>query len=174
MAEISPFQQFQNWLFDGSKKSEIPQDILKSTSPISSQYCISIFLNNPKFNFYLNTYFNNINLWYLEKEELFTFIKKCINDFKIQRRSIAYIPWKKTDKLFNSLRKKIPHLKDYEIVLYMDFLQKDENKDKIFTTLGLDDNKKLKVTKNRKSKNKKSKNDKISEFIEENITIDEK
>ncbi|HQC61361.1 MAG TPA: hypothetical protein PLA60_03280 [Candidatus Pacearchaeota archaeon] len=173
MAETSPFQQFQNWLFDGSKKSEIPQNILKSTSPISSQYCISIFLNNPKLNHYLNTYFNNINIWYLEKEELFTFIKKCVNDFRIQRRSLAYIPWRKTDKLFNSLRKKFTNLKDYEIVLYMDFLQKDENKDQILTTLGLNDDKKLKLTKNKKSKNKKSKINKISEFIEENIRIEE-
>jgi hypothetical protein len=173
MAETSPFQQFQNWLFDGSKKSEIPQNILKSTSPISSQYCISIFLNNPKLNHYLNTYFNNINIWYLEKEELFTFIKKCVNDFRIQRRSLAYIPWRKTDKLFNSLRKKFTNLKDYEIVLYMDFLQKDENKDQILTTLGLNDDKKLKLTKIKKSKNKKSKINKISEFIEENIRIEE-
>lgn len=176
---VSPFQEFQNFLFDGNSKSKIPEHLIKSTSPISAQYCISIFLANLPLNYFLNQYFNNINLWYLDKEELFMFIKKCIKDFKIQRRSLAYIPWKKQDKLFNALRKRIPYLKSYEIVTLCQIIESSTDKDNILTSLGLQtdivDKKIGKPPKQKKEKkNDKIKKVNIQEFVDNNFRLEEK
>ena len=79
-----PFKTFNTWLFDGNQSSPIPKDILKYNSPISHTYVISLFLKNGTLNNYLDKYFNDLNLRYLTKEELFRFIKKCVLDFKIK------------------------------------------------------------------------------------------
>jgi len=173
---VSPFQVFQNWLFDGNTKSEIPEELLKSTSPISAQYTISIFMGNPVLNLFLDQYFNNMNLWYLDKEELFIFIKKCVRDFKIQRRSLIYTPWKKQDKLYNALRKRVPYLKPYEIVELCKIVDNSENKDQIYKTMGLDDDLlKKKIGKAPKPKKEvRKKKVKIKEYIESNFRMEDK
>lgn len=177
---VSPFQVFQNWLFDGNTKSEIPEEIINSNSPISAQYSISIFMGNPVLNLFFNQYFNNINLWYLDKEELFVFIKKCVRDFRIQRRTLLYVPWKKQDKLYNALRKRVPYLKAYEIVELCKIVDKADNKDQIYKTMGLDDDllkKKIgKAPKPKKEKVEKKtiKKIKIKEYIESNFRTEEK
>ena len=106
----SIFEIYYNWLFDGHSKSKIPEEIIKSGSPINHKYVISVFLTNGNLNHYLNAYFNNINIWYLDLEELILFIKKCIKDFRISRKTLVYTPWKKTDKLYEELRKKYKDL----------------------------------------------------------------
>ena len=169
MAEAtkSVFQLYYDWLFDGNIKSEIPEEILKSTSPINNKYVISVFINNLKLNLYLNIYFNNINLWYLEKEDLFIFLKKCVKDFRINRRDLVYIPWKKTTKIFDELRKKSPNLKKYEISLLCELIEKMENKDNIYSSLGVE---KVDKTKVKKQKNKSDKT-KVKDFIDNNFKI---
>ena len=106
-----PFKTFHNWLFDGSRSSPIPKatekiDILKYNSPITHTYLISMFPKSGPLNHYLNTYLNNINTRYLEKEDLFNFIKKCVLDFRIKRRDVSYFPYKRQTKLFQKLREK--------------------------------------------------------------------
>jgi len=177
---VSPFQEFQNWLFDGNSKSKIPEHLLKSTSPISAQYCIGMFLANLPLNYFLDQHFNNINLWYLDKEELFIFIKKCVKDFKIQRRSLAYIPWKKQDKLYNVLRKKISYLKSYDIVTLSHLIDSSDNKEDVYRWLGLESDvlqkKIVKPSTKEKKKKEKSKANKIKiqEFLDGNFRLEEK
>ena len=77
-----PYKTFNNWLFDGDRDSPIPKatdkvDILKSTSPINHMFVLQLFLRNGSLNHYLDEYFNNVGLWYLEKEEFF----KEVQDF---------------------------------------------------------------------------------------------
>ena len=98
-----PFKTFNTWLFDGNLKSDIPnrEILLKYNSPITSMYAINIFLSVGKLNYYLNQQFNNVGLWYLDREELFKFIKKCVKDFKVQRNQLSYIPYpKRKDKIW--------------------------------------------------------------------------
>jgi len=175
---VSPFQEFQNWLFDGNSKSKAPEHLLKSTSPISAQYCIGIFLGNLPLNYFLDQYFNNINLWYLDKEELFIFIKNCVKDFKIQRRSLAYIPWKKQDKLFNALRKKIPYLKGYEITTLCQVVDSSQNKENVYRSLGLESDviqKKIgKAPKQKKEKKISKGKNSVQEFLDNNFRLEEK
>ena len=144
-----PFKTFNNWLFDGDIKSKIPEDLLKYNSPITPLYVISLFPLVGKFNYFIDQYYNNINLWYLEKDELFKFIKRAVIDFKIKRNQIPFIPFKKKDKLFSAVRPKVPELKPYEVSLLCEFINSSENKDRIYQTLGLE--KLEKPKKNKKS-----------------------
>jgi len=157
-----PFRTFNSWLFDGSRESKFPEprysddgsviipDLLKYNSPITHTYVISMFLKNGSLNYYLNTYFNNINLRYLEKKELFTFIKKCVLDFKVGRKDTIFVPFTRKTKLFGELRNKCPELKNCDISLLVDLVDESDNKEAIYNTLGLEKPKKLKIKKERK------------------------
>jgi hypothetical protein len=181
MAEISVFTQFQNWMFDGDMRTIISPETMKYNSPINHKYIISTFLLNGPINYYLNSVFNNIGLWYLDKEELLLFVKKAVKDFKINRRSLTYTPWKKTDKLFDSIRGKVPFLKTYEVSFLCELINESESKESIYSSLGLDD---LKKKKERKTKSKgdseqvsseenKSSDITVEEFIKKNFILNE-
>jgi len=80
---LSPYQVFNKWLFDGNRSSPIPEpkfttegkvsvpDILKYNSPITHTFALRLFMRNGPLNYYLNKYFNDINVRYLSREELF-------------------------------------------------------------------------------------------------------
>lgn len=171
----SIFSEYFSWLFNRDLKSEIPIELLKSSSPISNTYAISIFLNNASLNNYLNQYFNNIGLWYLDKKDLFLFLKKCVKDFRVDRRSMAYIPWKKTDKIFDSLRKRFPELKSYDISFICDMIDRDKNKEEILSSLGIEtEAKKKKVKKeNKKMESKEESTQTVEEFLKEHFKTEE-
>ncbi len=176
-----PYKTFYNWLFDGSRNSPIPKpkvndkgkvivpDLLKYNSPIHHTFLISMFMKNGPLNHYLDKHFNNMNLRYLNKEDLFIFVKKCVLDFKIKRRDITYVPYQKQDKLFSILREKLPMLKKQDVKLLSTMINKSDEKERIYQTLGLEVIKKKKL----KRKGKKINKGKISlkEFLEENFSI---
>lgn len=167
-----PFKTFNTWLFDGNLKSDIPNRdvLLKYNSPITPLYAINIFLASGKLNYYLNQQFNNMGLWYLDREELFKFIKKCVKDFKIQRNQLAYIPHpKRKDKMWNEIRSRIPTIKPYEVTLLCNLIDKSPEKEEIYTALGIEKAEKKKSKKEDKKEVKK--NICLKEFIEENFSL---
>lgn len=163
----SPFQIFFGWLFDGSLRTDIPdkQTLLKYNSPITTTFIMKVFLREGNMNHYLNTYFNNINLRYLDKEEFFKFIKKCVIDFRVKRKNIVYYQYKRKDVLFDKLRDKIALLKNDDINLLCDLIDKSDDKESIYSGLGID---KPKKTKKKKSKQK---NISMKQFIKDNFSI---
>jgi hypothetical protein len=175
-----PFKTFFNWLFDGKIDSKIPEpqtdddgkiivpDILKYNSPITHTYVISIFMKNGELNHYLNEYFNNINLRYLDKEELFYFIKKCVRDFRIGRYGTNYRAYPKHDKLFKALRDKLPYLKNDDINLLCKIIDDSEDKSRLYESLGLEAPKKKKL---RKQKKKKIEKMSLEKLLEENFAL---
>ena len=170
-----PYKTYQNFIFDGNLKSKLPTgenipDILKYNSPITNQYMISMFLNHGKLNSFLNEYFNNINLYYLEKTDLMQFIKQCIIDFKIQKNSIPFIPFQKNTKLFETLKKKIPVLKSHDLKLLCELIDKMDNKTDIYYSLGLEKPETIKKQKGLKKKTKKE-NETVDEFIKNNFKV---
>ena len=172
---VSPYVVFSNWLFDGNPKSRIPSgegipNILNYNSPINHHFMISMFLNQGKLNHFLNEYFNNIGLYYIEKEELMKFLKKCVIDFNIQRKNLPYISRTKNTKLFESLRKKIPIMKKYDISLLCDIVDKMETKQDIYYSLGLEKPETIKKQKGMKKRTKKEK-ETVSEFLKNNFKI---
>ena len=152
-----PYRTFNNWLFDGSRNTPIPEpkdgvDILKYNSPITQTYEISMFLSHGPLNHYLNKYCNNIGLRYMSREELFLFIKKCVLDFKATRRNVAFFKYKRNSQIFQGLREKLPELKTCDVNLLCDIVDKSNDKGAIYQTLGIEKPKKRKVKRTKKVK----------------------
>ena len=170
------YKTFYSWLFDGNSKSEIPKpkmtkdnkvivpDILKYNSPINHTFIIKIFLKNGSLNHYLNMYFNNIGLRYLDKEELFKFIKKCVIDFKITKKSITYFPYQRETKIFVALKKKIPLLKNDDVQLLSKIIEKVDEKESIYNSLGIEKQETKKMKKNKKTIT-------LEDYLENNFSI---
>ena len=177
-----PWKTFYNWLFDGSLETRIPEprvddegkvltpDILKYNSPISHTYAISMFTKSGPLNYYLDKYFNNINLRYLTKEDLFYFIKKCVIDFKITRRDMRYVPYKAKQQLFSKLRERFPQYKNHDLVLLVDIIENSDEKDSTYQALGIEVPKKKKVKRTKKMKSKKMS---LNDFLKDNFSVSE-
>ncbi len=167
-----PFKTFHNWLFDGSRNSPLPKatdkvDILKYNSPITHTYVISMFAKHGPLNHYLNTYFNDINLRYLDKAELFMFVKKCVLDFRVKRRDVTYFPYKKHSKLFTALREKLPDFKNHEIKMICERVDQAENRDEIYETLNIEKPKKKKLRTKKRETGKIS----LKKFLDLNFSV---
>lgn len=170
-----PFKTFTNWLFDGSRNTPIPPpkngiDILKYNSPITHTFVLQLFMRHGPLNYYLDKYFNNINVRYLSREELFLFAKQCVLDFRAQRRDTVFYPYRAKNKLYDVLRVKIPELKNHDISLLCDIIEESDDKEAIYHTLGLEKPpKKQKIKIGKKKVNKK---DKISlkELLEKHFS----
>lgn len=159
-----PFKAFSNWLFDNNINSPIPTepDILKYDSPITATYVISIFMKCPKLNYQLNTYLNNINLRYIDKRELFLFIKRCVQKYDVKRYQLCYRPYSaRKTKLFDLLQTKFSNLKKYEIQYLCDKIDNLKEKDEIYQSLGLEKPKRIKI---KTTKKKISLNDFLNNF----------
>lgn len=170
-----PFRTFNYWLFDGQRNSPIPKpknkvDILKYNSPITHTFLVSMFLRNGHLNSYLNKYFNDINLRYLSKEELFKFIKKCVIDFKIKKRDIVYYPRRARQILYEALREKISTFKNDDILLLCEMIEKSGNKNAVFESLNLEKPKKKSI-KMKKSKKDETKKILLKDFLDEHFSI---
>ena len=161
----SPFTLFNNWLFDRNINSHIPQKdiLLKYNSPISKTYLISLFKKVGKLNHYLDKYLNNIGLRYLDNENLFFFIKKCVLDFNVSKRNLSYTYWpKRKSKLYEKLSKKFHNLKNYEIDFLCQIIDNSKDRDRIYQSFGIIISKKKKIKKNKIKKSKVS----LLEFLE--------
>ena len=174
MSQQNHYKVWFNWLFDGNIKSPIPKgekipNILKYNSPITHTYVISLFINNGSLNWFLNKYFNNISLRYLDKEELFYFVKKCVIDFRVKRNSIPFISYRKNSTLFNSLKKKISVLKDSDVSLLCELIKKSGDT-QIYSSLGIDKPKKRKLSWN-KQKNNNTNKISLLDFLSSNFSI---
>lgn len=176
-----PFRTFSKWLFDGSRNSPIPEpqfdkngkvivpDILKYNSPITHTYLISLFVKNGPLNHYLNDVFNTLDVRYLDRAELMLFIKQCVLDFRVKPRDTTYFPFKKQEKLIKELRKRFPTLKPYDLSFLCKLIDKSDDKESIYQTLGIEVPKKQKI-KLRKNK-AKSKKISLEDFLKENFSI---
>jgi len=142
-----PFRTFNQWLFDGDKHSQVPKtkDILKYNSPITHTFVLQMFLRNGPLNDYLDKYFNNYNLYYLDKEEFLRFIKRCVIDFRIKRNDIVFYPRQAKNKLYEKLREKLPYLKNNDVELLTEMIEKSDKKGAVYQALGLEVPKKKKI-----------------------------
>jgi hypothetical protein len=165
---ISPYHLYSSWLFNPDLKIPVPKELLTYNSPITIPYAINMFIMNAKLNLFLDQNLNTLEAYYLEKEEVFNFLKKCVKDFKIHKKDIPFIPRQKNEKIYEELRKKIAVLKNYEISLLADIINKSENKDKIYVSLGLS---KIEKPKKIKKIDKKNKGIAIKEYIKKNYVV---
>jgi len=171
---MSHYKVFYHWLFDGQRNSPIPKatekiNLLKYNSPINNNFLLSLFMNNGNLNHYLNTYFNNMGLHYMKREDMFKFIKKCVQDFRVKRRDIIFYKFTYQEKLYTVLRDKFPQFKNDDIKLLSELINDSKDKATIWESLGL----KLPTKKKLKRSQKKKKIEKISSdaFLNEHFSM---
>jgi hypothetical protein len=169
-------------MWDGKIDSPIPKpktkddgtvvipDILKYNSPITHTYVISLFLRNGPLNRYLNKHFNNMSVRYLDKEDLFKFIKKCVIDFGIRKNETVFYQYRKEGQIYGKLRDKLPFLKNNDIILLAELIEKSPDRDSIYQALGMEKPKKLKVKLDKKQVEEKGKTS-VKEFLEGHFSI---
>jgi len=164
------YRHFTRWLFDGSNTSPIPeeQEMLKYNSSITLQYMLLCLLPNPKMTIYMNKYFNNFNLYSLNKKQFLHYIKHLVLKLNLSQKDFNYKP-KRDDaksKLYNKLLNKLPEFKSYDISLLCDTIDNlpEKERNKYYASFDL-----LKPTKRklRKKTVKKSKKISLNSFIGE-------
>lgn len=161
------FKIFYKWLFDGNDKSEIPEDILSYRSPITHTYVISLFGRVGALNYFLNS-FNNLGIYCLDKRDLFKFIKECVRDFKVTNRMIQYAYFRKKSPLYNAFRSKYPFLKSIEIFKLCKIVDTLEQRDRIYSSLGLTKPKITKIKTKKEIPNKPS----LKGFLDQNFRLE--
>jgi hypothetical protein len=168
-----PYKTFNAWLFDGSLNTPFPKatdkmDLLKYNSPITHTFVLQMFLRNGLLNDYLNKYFNNIGLRYLDKEEFFKFIKKCVIDFRFNKRDVVFYRRRAQNKLFDILRLKFPFLKKDDVYLLIEEIDKSDEKEGVYNAVGLEAPKKRKIRTGKKVKKGKIV---LKDFLEEHFSL---
>ena len=175
MKKISHYTIFFDWLFDSNINSPIPNnpefDLLKYNSPIHETFLLKLFIKIGNLNYLLNDY-NNIGIRYIDREELFHFIKSCVIGFKVKRNLIHYSPYKRREKIFDKLYEKFPMYKPYEISLLIDKIEgmSEDNRSKIYNSLGIGvktDVKKIKSSSVKTKKNLQT----MDSFISDNFEL---
>ena len=155
------YREFTRWLFDGSENSVIPdeQEMLKYNSPITIQYILQCLLPNSKMTIYLNKYFNNFDLYSLDKKQFMKFLKHLVLKMNLTRSDFNYKPKREADKsdLYKKLLEKFPVLKSYDVILLCDNINnlEEKEKNKYYAGLNLIPPKKRKMAKKKEKTNKK-------------------
>ena len=163
-------------MFDGSRQTPIPKatekvDILKYNSPITHTFALQLFMRHGPLNHYLDKYFNNIGLRYLTKEELFLFLKTCVLDFRVLRRDTVFYPYRQKNKLYDVLRDKYPELKNDDVSLFTEIIEKSEDRETIYETLGLGKPPKKQKVKIGKKKIDTKKKIPLKQFMEKHFSV---
>lgn len=171
-----PFKTYNKWLFDGSRNTPLPKatekvDILKYNSPITNTFALQMFMRHGPLNHYLDEYFNNIGLRYLSREELFLFLKKCVLDFRVLKRDTVFYPYRQKNKLFDVIRGKFPELKNDDVSLFCDIIEKSDDRDTIYETLGLGKPPKKQKVKIGKKEINKDKKIPLKDFMEKHFSV---
>ena len=140
----SPYQILNRWLYDGSKHTVLPQELIddKAIPPTLILY----HFQASKYICYLSNLFNNFDIYQMNKVDMFKFLKRCITDTGYKPPFIQKIKTEK-NKIYKVLKLKFPYLKSYDVNLLIDQIDKSEEKDAVYETLGFYTPKKKKATK---------------------------
>lgn len=146
----SPYYIFNAWLFDGDIDREIDEKVLKAVNPRS---VLCMFGGHGKLTIFLNDYFNTFKIMSFDHFKFYKMIKEIIIKKGLNRYQNTFYKFEKENKEINSIRRKFPYLKTYEID-YMIKKMKDNNEDQFLESIGIIDPKKEKIKKPKKVKSK--------------------
>ena len=166
---VSVYTILDKWLFDGSKSSPIPKEV-KEDKRIGPNHLL-YFFSGTEHSVYISKYFNNFNIYQLDRLEVFSMIKDIV-------QKTAYVPrWKRRynsskSAIAKELWKKYPYLKPDDINLLADNLENMDCRDAVFEMLGLEKPKKVKdKTSKTKPKVSKPKEDNSMESLLDNFDL---
>lgn len=140
---VSPYTTLNRWLFDGSKDTKIPEEMITDKS-IGQMYLLNFFKSSP-YGMVISKLFNNWSLFSLDRIEVLCFLKDCVLRSGYKPPFVAKVPSRK-NKLVNELKYKYPFLKNEEMFMIVDIIDNSEEKDSIYEMFGLYSPKKKKLT----------------------------
>jgi len=142
--KISPYRILSNWLNDGSRLTQFPQELIDDKS-IGQNFLLYFFQQSP-YGLVISKLFNNFGLYLLDRIEVFKFIKDSVLLSGYRQKYIERGK-KRSEKFEKLLKLKFPFLKNYELSLLVGFIDKSDEKESIYQMFGIYDVKKKKVTK---------------------------
>jgi len=143
--KTSSYTLLTKWLYDGSQITEIPSQVVEDYS-IGNQFLL-FFFRGSEYLPYISETFNNYNLFALEKSEVFKMLKSMVQATGFTQKWYPY-PKKTKVKLIDALKPKFPFLKEYDLGILADQIDKSDDKESIYESLGL--SAKAKKTKSKK------------------------
>ena len=147
--KVSSYTILNRWLYDGSTSTKIPEEIEKDKS-ISQMYILYYFRPSP-YGLVISKLLNNWGIFSLDRLEVFQFMKQCIMLTGYKPPFIQKVPAKK-NKISGMLKEKYPYLKNEEIFMMIDIIDKSDEKDRIYEMFGIYSPSKKKLTKAQKEK----------------------
>lgn len=142
--KISPYRILSNWLNDGSRLTQFPQELVDDKS--IGQNFLLYFFQQSSYGLVISKLFNNFGLYLLDRVEVFKFIKDSVLLSGYRQKYIERGE-KKSEKFEKLLKLKFPFLKNYELSLLVEAIDKSDEKESIYQMFGIYDVKKKKVTK---------------------------
>jgi len=149
---VSPWTLLNRWYHDGSSQTPIPQEVL-AAKIVGGQTILYYFMNS-EFSPFINQVFNNWDTFQLPQEDILQFIKTSI---QLSGYSDKFFKRFKEERsqLHAKLRSKYPLLKNDDLNLLCDIIDKRDDKDVIYETLGLKKPTKTKISKSKDKSDKK-------------------
>jgi len=141
---VSNYTLLNRWLYDGSKTTEVPEDVVNDKS-ISQLYLLYYFQSSHYIS-YISKTFNNYGLFAMDRVEIFKFLKQCIELCGYRPPFVKRGP-KTKSKMLDALKVKYPFLKKEEVFMLIEQIDNSDEKDTIYEMFGFYKPKKKKTTK---------------------------
>jgi hypothetical protein len=152
--KVSSYTILNKWLTDGSKTTQLPEDVIKDKS-ISQLYLLYYFQSS-HYMLYINKAFNNYNLFSIPRVEIFKFMKQCVM-LSGYRPPFVQKHKKQKSKIVDIIKYKYPYLKKQELFMLVDVIDESDDKDSLYEMFGIYSPKKKKTTKAELKKMEKDK-----------------
>jgi len=141
---LSNYTLLTRWLYDGSKTTNIPDDVINDKS-ISQLYLLYYFQCSHYIS-YISKTFNNYGLFSMDRVEIFKFLKQCI-ELTGYRPPFIKRGSKTKSKMLDVLKFKYPFLKKEEVFMLIEQIDNSDEKDSIYEMFGFFKPKMKKLTK---------------------------
>ena len=168
-SEVSIWTLLNRWLYDGSKSSPMPKELIEDKT-IGPQYILYYFRNSI-YNLWINEHFNNYDVYQLDRIGVLKFLKQCILDTGYKPKIFPRYKTQQT-KIGKVLKKKYPYFKTDDIDLLVKKIDLSADKDRVYETLGLYNPKKKKTTKTKKAEIEGRKKEKITKPTKDKSSLD--
>lgn len=141
----NPWLELNEWLYNPNPDAELSEETIKKLNPCS---ILAQFSNLYSLTIFLNTHFNDLNtIFQLPPLEFYKFIREIIQKKNIKKYRLSFVKNIKKDKTLGEARKRLPHLKSYEIRQLLEFCKRDKEENGFLQFLGLEETKLKKLTK---------------------------
>ncbi len=153
----SPYQEFKHWLFDAAPSVELEDWVKRG---INKRAVLSSLAGLDGVTIYLNKQFNRFNTMSLDDDEFYNFVRSdVIKKFRVKKSEMTFFKHQKRDKSLREIHIHFPHLKEYEVALFMELVKDDEDYEALLENLGLSKSRKKKLTKKELRESEKAKAD---------------